>query len=188
MLEKWKLLGKILDNKAFSKSDVKVAYCLLDHYNFKTQQIFPTNKRIIKLTGLSKRQVQNSTAKLNDHNLVYKLSIKGKNHYKLTLENYRSNEQTFTINSIATNKPAPPTKPITNININNTIKRLAKRTNPYYKATISNGLSYHQHMENKYIKQMSTRLAPDRYTDWLTQLADKDSKEDALLYARKLCG
>ena len=189
MLEKWKLIGQILGNsKTFSISDIKVAYWLLDHRNDKTKQIYPTNRRLVKLTGLSLRQVQLSTAKLHKHKLVIKLLIKGKNHYKLSTDTFENYEQTYTSRSFTMNKPSPPTKPTINIDINKTIKKLAKNSNPYYKATINNGLGYHQNMENKYIRLMSSKLSTDRYSEWLVQVANKETKQDALSYAKHLCG
>jgi len=189
MLEKWKLIGQILGNsKTFSISDIKVAYWLLDHRNDKTKQIYPTNRRLVKLTGLSLRQVQLSTAKLHEHKLVYKLSIKGKNHYKLTEGEYQTHANPYTSKPFTMNKPSPPTKPTINIDINKTVKRLAKNTNPYYKATVNNGLGYHQNMENKYIRLMSSKLSTDRYSEWLVQVANKETKQDALSYAKHLCG
>ena len=141
MLEKWKLIGKILDNKSFSIADIKVAYWLLDHRNYKTKLMYPTNRRLAKLSQLTIRQVQYSTAKLHRYNLV-----------------------------------------------SNTIKKLSKNTNPYYKQVVNNGLSYHQNMENKYIRLMSKKLSQHRYNEWLEQVANKDTKQDALSYAKHLCG
>jgi predicted acetyltransferase len=86
------------------------------------------------------------------------------------------------------NKPSPPTKPIINIDINKRIKKLAKNTNPYYKQVVNNGLSYHQNMEHKYIRLMSKKLSQHRYSEWLEKVADKKTKQDALSYARHLCG
>ena len=141
MLEKWKLVGKILNNKTFSIADIKVAYWILDHYNFKKKEVYPTNRRLVQLTGLTLRQVQYSTAKLLRHKLVNKLLIKGKNHYKLTFDKFQNYEQTFTSKPITTNKPSPPTKPIINIDISKTIKKFAKNTNPYYKQVVSQSRS-----------------------------------------------
>ena len=188
MLEKWKLVGKILNNKTFSIADIKVAYWILDHYNFKKKEVYPTNRRLVQLTGLTLRQVQYSTAKLLRHKLVNKLLIKGKNHYKLTFDKFQNYEQTFTSKPITTNRPSPPTKPIINIDISKTIKKFAKNSNPYYKQVINNGLSYNQNMENKYIRLMSKKLSQHRYNEWLEQVANKDTKQDALSYAKHLCG
>jgi hypothetical protein len=189
MLEKWKFIGKILGNsKTFSISDVKVAYWLLDHRNDKTKQMYPTNRRLVKLTGLSLRQVQLSTAKLHRHKLVIKLLIKGKNHYKLSTDRFQNYEQSFTSKPFSTNKPSPPTKPTINIDINNTIKKFAKNSNPYYRQVVNNGLTYHQNMENKYIRMMSKKLSQHRYNEWLLQVSDKKTKQDALSYAKTICG
>lgn len=189
MLEKWKLLGLIINNKSFSESDIKVAYALLDHFNYKTRQLYPTNRRLVEQTKLSLRQVQLSTAKLHKHKLVYKLLLKGKNHYKLTMEEYQNYEQSFASKTNTTNKPSPPTKPTINIyNIKDSIKRIAKRSNPYYKATISNGLTYHENMENKLVKQMRVRLSIDVFNHWYDLYADNTTKGEALSYARRLCG
>ena len=119
MLEKWKLIGKILDNKSFSIADIKVAYWLLDHRNYKTKLMYPTNRRLAKLSQLTIRQVQYSTAKLHRYNLVSKVLIKGKNHYELTMDKFKNYEQTFADKKNTTNNPSPPTKPT--INIYNTI-------------------------------------------------------------------
>jgi hypothetical protein len=35
---------------------------------------------------------------------------------------------------------------------------------------------------------MVTRLSPHRYNEWLEQVANKDTKQDALSYAKHLCG
>ena len=189
MLEKWKLIGKILGNsKTFSISDVKVAYWLLDHRNEKTKQIYPTNRRLVHLTGLSLRQVQLSTAKLHKHKLVIKLLIKGKNHYKLSTDSFQNYEESFVSKTFTMNKPSPPTKPTINIDINKTIKKLAKNSNPYYKTTINNGLSYHQNMENKYTRLMAKRLSRDQYSQWLELLDNKETKQAALSEAKFLCG
>jgi hypothetical protein len=148
-IEKWKLLLKVINTKSLTKADVQVASAILEHHNTKTRQTYPTNRRLVKITGLSKRQVQHSTAKLHKLKLVYKLSIKGKNHFKLTEEEYLTHADICVSKPITMNKPAPPTKPITYIDINNTIKKFAKNSNPYYKQVVNNGLSYHQNMENK---------------------------------------
>ena len=186
MLEKWKLIGKILDNKNFSIADIKVAYWLLDHRNYKTKLMYPTNRRLAKLSQLTIRQVQYSTAKLHRYNLVSKVLIRGKNHYELTMDKFKNYEQTFADKKNTTNNLSPPTKPT--ISIYNTIKKLSKNTNPYYKQVVNNGLSYHQNMENKYIRLMSKKLSQHRYNEWLEQVANKDTKQDALSYAKHLCG
>ena len=188
MLEKWKLIGKILSNKTFSIADVKVAYALLDHHNEKIRQVYPTNRRLKSLTGLSLRQIQLSTAKLHNHSLVHKMSIKGKNHYKLQLQEFENYEQAYARKVFTMNKPAPPTKPITNIDISKITKKIAKRTNPYYKAVINNGLGYHQNMENKLVRDMRVRLTNDHYYRWLDQLENKNTKDAAISYAKELCG
>ncbi len=188
LVEKWKLLLKIINTKNLSKSDVQVAAAILEHHNNKTRETYPTNRRLVKITGLSLRQVQLSTAKLHSHKLVYKLSIKGKNHFKLTEKEFVTHANSYTSKPFTMNKPAPPTKPITYIDINKTIKKFAKNSNPYYKQVVNNGLGYHQNMENKYIRMMVTRLSPHRYNEWLEQVANKDTKQDALSYAKHLCG
>jgi|TARA_R100000458_G_C8271337_1_gene246046 hypothetical protein len=188
LVEKWNLLNKIIFSKSFSFADIKVASAILQHHNNKTRETYPTNRRLVKLTGLTLRQVQYSTAKLHLHKLVYKLLIKGKNHYKLTMKEFQDYEQTFTSKANTMNKPSPPTKPIINIDINKRIKKLAKNTNPYYKQVVNNGLSYHQNMEHKYIRLMSKKLSQHRYSEWLEKVADKKTKQDALSYARHLCG
>jgi len=187
LVEKWKLLIKIINTKALSKSDVQVASAILEHHNNKTRETYPTNKRLVKVTGLSLRQVQLSTAKLHIHKLVYKLSIKGKNHFKLTEKEFVTHANSYTSKPFTMNKPSPPTKPIINIDISKTIKKLAKNSNPYYKQVVNNGLTYHQNMENKYIRLMSKRLSTHRYNEWLEQVANKDTKQDALSYAKTLC-
>ena len=187
LVEKWKLLNKVINTKDLSKSDIQVAATILEHHNNKTRETYPTNRRLVKLTGLSLRQVQLSTAKLHEHKLVYKLSIKGKNHYKLTEGEYQTHANPYTSKSFTMNKPSPPTKPIINIDINKTVKRLAKNTNPYYKATVNNGLGYHQNMENKYIRLMTRRLSRHQYSEWLERLDNKETKQDALSYAKHLC-
>ena len=188
LVEKWKLLNKVINTKDLSKSDIQVAATILEHHNNKTRETYPTNRRLVKLTGLSLRQVQLSTAKLHEHKLVYKLSIKGKNHYKLTEGEYQTHANPYTSKPFTMNKPSPPTKPIINIDINKTIKKLAKNSNPYYKATVSNGLGYHQNMENKYIRLMTRRLSRHQYSEWLERLDNKETKQDALSYAKHLCG
>ena len=188
MLKKWNLLKQIINNNNFSISDVKVACAILDHYNEKIQQIHPTNRRLVYLTKLSLRQVQLSTAKLHQHKLVHKLSIKGKNHYKLTMDLYQNYEQNFAPRKFTTNRPSPPTKHITNIDISKITKKLAKQTNPYYKATINNGLGYHQNIENKYVKLMRLRLSTNNYSQWLEELNEQSTKQAALSYAKYLCG
>ena len=186
MLEKWKLLKKITLNDLFSKADIRVALRLLDHYNDKIQKIYPSNRRLVTLTGLSLRQVQLSTAKLDSHNLITKFSKNGKNHYKITPEGYQNYEQPYTS---TTNKPSPPTKPISlTINIKDTISKIAKRSNPNYRAVISNGLTYHENMENKLVKQMRSRLSIDRYNSWLLVYDNKETKQKAISYAKELCG
>ena len=70
LVEKWKLLLKVINTKSLTKADVQVASAILEHHNTKTRQTYPTNKRLIKVTGLSKRQVQHSTAKLHKLKLV----------------------------------------------------------------------------------------------------------------------
>ena len=187
MLKKWLLLKKIaLSKPRFTMADMIVALILLDHYNDKQQRIFPTNRRLVKLTGLSLRQVQLSTAKLSNRKLITKLSKFGKNHYEITPDDYQNYEQPYTS---TTKKPAPPTKPISlTYNIKDLAKRLAKNTNANYKATVNNGLGYHKNMENKYIKLMTRRLAPDRYHEWLLLLNDKNTKQRAIEYAKELCG
>jgi AAA15 family ATPase/GTPase len=187
LVEKWKLLLKIINTKNLSKSDVQVASAILEHHNNKTRETYPTNRRLVKITGLSLRQVQLSTAKLHSHKLVYKLSIKGKNHFKLTEKEFVTHANSYTSKPFTMNKPAPPTKPITYIDINKTIKKFAKNSNPYYKAVVNNGLSYHQNMENKYIRLMSKRLSRDQYSQWLVRLDNEQTKQDALSYAEKQC-
>ena len=188
LVEKWKLLIKVINTKSLTKADVQVASAILEHHNTKTRQTYPTNRRLVKITGLSLRQVQHSTAKLHELKLVYKLSIKGKNHFKLTEEEYLTHADICVSKPITMNKPAPPTKPITYIDINNTIKKFAKNSNPYYKQVVNNGLSYHQNMENKYIRMMGKKLSQHRYNEWLEQVANKDTKQQALSYAKHLCG
>ena len=68
------------------------------------------------------------------------------------------------------------------------IKKIAKHSNPYYKATINNGLSYHQNMENKYTRLMSQKLSRDQYSQWLERLDNKNTKQYALSEAKRLCG
>jgi len=186
VLEKWKLIGKILDNKSFSIADIKVAYWLLDHRNYKTKLMYPTNRRLAKLSQLTIRQVQYSTAKLHKYNLVSKVLIRGKNHYELTMDKFKNYEQTFADKKNTTNNLSPPTKPT--INIYNTIKKFTKNTNPYYKQVVNNGLTYHQNMENKYIRLMRNKLSQHRYDEWLEQVSNKETKQDALSYAKHLCG
>ena len=188
LVEKWKLLLKIINTKSLTKADIQVASAILEHHNTKTRQTYPTNRRLVKITGLSLRQVQHSTAKLHELKLVYKLSIKGKNHFKLTEEEYLTHADICVLKPKTMNKPAPPTKPITYIDINKTIKKFAKNTNPYYKQVVNNGLGYHQNMENKYIRMMGKKLSQHRYNEWLEQVANKDTKQDALSYAKHLCG
>tara|TARA_Y100001951_G_scaffold33992_1_gene26806 strand:- start:606 stop:1175 length:570 start_codon:yes stop_codon:yes gene_type:complete len=188
LVEKWKLLNKIIQNKLFSIADIRVASAILQHYNNKTKEAYPTNRRLVQLTGLTLRQVQYSTAKLHLYKLVNKLSIKGKNFYELTLDKFEIYEQTFTSKPFTMNKPSPPTKPIINIDINKRIKKIAKHSNPYYKATINNGLSYHQNMENKYTRLMSQKLSRDQYSQWLERLDNKNTKQYALSEAKRLCG
>ena len=102
------------------------------------------------------------------------------------MDKFKNYEQTFADKKNTTNNLSPPTKPT--INIYNTIKKLSKNTNPYYKQVVNNGLSYHQNMENKYIRLMSKKLSQHRYNEWLEQVANKDTKQDALSYAKHLCG
>ena len=188
LVEKWKLLIKIIKTEDISKADILVASTILEHHNNKTRETYPTNRRLKKLTGLSLRQVQLSTAKLHKHKLVIKLLIKGKNHYKLSTDSFQNYEESFVSNTFTMNKPSPPTKPTINIDINKTIKKLAKNSNPYYKATINNGLSYHQNMENKYTRLMAKRLSRDQYSQWLELLDNKETKQAALSEAKFLCG
>ena len=65
MLEKWKLLRKIMYSKELTAADKTVAFALLDHYG-NNQQIFPSNKRLQTMTGLSDRQINRSTSKLHE--------------------------------------------------------------------------------------------------------------------------
>ena len=74
------------------------------------------------------------------------------------------------------------------INIKDITKRLAKNSNPHYRAVVNNGLGYHKNMENKYIKLMTRRLSTDRYHEWLLLLNDKNTKQRAIQYAKELCG
>tara|TARA_Y100000052_G_C2900527_1_gene56421 strand:+ start:152 stop:532 length:381 start_codon:yes stop_codon:yes gene_type:complete len=59
-----------------------VAFALLDHYNAKIKKVFPTNRRVVAMTGLSYRQVQRSTKKFHEYGVIEKMSNKGKNFYK----------------------------------------------------------------------------------------------------------
>jgi hypothetical protein len=43
-------------------------------------------------------------------------------------------------------------------------------------------------MENKYIRMMSKKLSQHRYNEWLLQVSDKKTKQDALSYAKTICG
>jgi len=103
------------------------------------------------------------------------------------MDKFKNYEQTFADNKNITNNLSPPTKPTINI-YNNTIKKFAKNTNPYYKQVVNNGLTYHQNMENKYIRLMRNKLSQHRYDEWLEQVSNKDTKQDALSYAKHLCG
>ena len=103
------------------------------------------------------------------------------------MDKFKNYEQTFADKKNTTNNLSPPTKPTINI-YNNTIKKFAKNTNPYYKQVVNNGLTYHQNMENKYIRLMRNKLSQHRYDEWLEQVANKDTKQDALSYAKHLCG
>ena len=81
MPEKWKLYKEIVFSKQFTEADKIVAFALLDHYNTRIKKVFPTNRRIVTMTGLSYRQVQRSTTKLHHMKVIKKLSKKGKNFY-----------------------------------------------------------------------------------------------------------
>lgn len=187
MLEKWKLLRKIMYSKELTAADKTVAFALLDHYG-NNQQIFPSNKRLQTMTGLSDRQINRSTSKLHELDMIAKEKKKGKNFYTPTFHNDLPNYDRAVRQSMT--QPSPPTKH-TNIkynkDINSYIKKLAKKTNPHYQAVVTNKAPYQDKMDSKMISQMQQRLSRHQFTQWLMVFEDKETRPNAVRYAEKLC-
>lgn len=188
MLEKWKLYKEIVFSKQFTEADKIVAFALLDHYNTRIKKVFPTNRRIVTMTGLSYRQVQRSTTKLHHMKVIKKLSKKGKNFYEPdTTWQSPQDDSSVTPTTTALSPPSKPTSLTSNINLNGMLKNLAKKKSIHYHAVVNSGRTYEQNMERKYRKVMPSKLSSDKLNDWIKLLNDPNTKQAAMDYARKLC-
>lgn len=200
MLDKWKLYKEIVFCSRFTEADKMVAFALLDHYNAKIKKVFPTNRRVVAMTGLSYRQVQRSTKKFHEYGVIEKMSNKGKNFYKPNVT-WKLEEigQTTTQSSPIDDKPdmgittalSPPSKPTSltsNINIDGLVKNIAKQKSLAYRNVVDSGNTYQQNMDRKYRKMMVSRLSADNYSEWLKTLQNSETRDKAIDYARLLCG
>lgn len=189
MLDKWKLLKEIVFCNQFTEADKMVAFALLDHYNSKVKKVFPTNRRITKLSGLSYRQVQRSTKKLHDMKVIKKLSKKGKNFYEpdTTWKSF-PHDDVVTPTTTALSPPSKPTSLTSKLTIDSIVKNFAKQRNIHYRSVVDSGRTYKENMKVKYRKLMVHRLSSDRFVEWLKELENESTCDAALDYARLLCG
>ena len=187
MLEKWKLFKIIIYNKKLSAADKMVAFALLDHYGSKGE-IFPSNKRLALMTGLSDRQVNRSTKKLGDLDLITKEKKKGKNFYSPSFHIVDTRYDRPVRKSMTV--PSPPTKLTISNNkkkLNNVVSLLAKKSNPNYRAVVNNGLTYQQNKDNKIIRSMQKKLSRHQFSQWILVYEEETTRENALQYADMLC-
>ena len=187
MLEKWKLYKIIIFKKDLTEADKMICFALLDHMGT-TGKIFPSNKRLQLITGLSDRQINRSTKRLNDLDLIRKVKQKGKNFYTPNFHIIDTKYDTAVLKSRT--PPSPPTQlTISNskYKITSLVKNLAKKSNPNYRAVVNNGLTYKQNAHNKIIKQMQHRLSRHQFSQWILVYEEETTRENALRYAEMLC-
>jgi|TARA_R100001509_G_scaffold22355_1_gene11730 predicted transcriptional regulator len=188
MLEKWKLYKIIIFKKELTDADKMVCFALLDHQG-STGKIFPSNKRLQLMTGLSDRQINRSTKKLHDLDLIHKEKTKGKNFYT---PNFHIIDKKYDRAVLKTmTPPSPPTKLTISNNKNkltSLIKNLTKRSNPNYRAVVNNGLSYQENRHNKIIKQVQQKLSQHQFTQWMMVYEEETTRDNAMRYATEVLG
>lgn len=186
MLEKWKLYKIIIYNKELTAADKVISFALLDHMG-STGKIFPSNKRIQIMTGYSDRQINRSTKKLHDLDLIHKEKQKGKNFYTPNFHIINKKYDKPVLQTMT--PPSPPTQLIISNNkkkLTSILRNLTKRSNPNYRAVVNNGLSYQENRHNKIIKQVQKKLSQHQFTQWMMVYEEETTRENALNYATEV--